>query len=191
MSPYEAYKTYLALKMHFTQKNYDFIKYNGKVKTDPSSFETRNDRFYFSKLAKKKDLKNYLIANLINNPNKWIGELLEEECEKKYFDYMSRRQALTYNFNNEITKLKENFNDNLLVKNGQYPSLLKMYRQGELSIETMIVLDDILNFSPYWNKSIDDMIIWPREYLTMVKYKPFLQYDKSKYKKILQQQFVS
>jgi hypothetical protein len=30
MDPFEAYCKYIALKNHFTQKNYDYFKYNGE-----------------------------------------------------------------------------------------------------------------------------------------------------------------
>ena len=38
-----AYKTYLAIKQHFTS-NYDYKKYNGKVKATEESFLKRRDR---------------------------------------------------------------------------------------------------------------------------------------------------
>ena len=32
MEPFEVYKLYLAVKLHFTKKDYDIIKYRGKVR---------------------------------------------------------------------------------------------------------------------------------------------------------------
>ncbi len=43
MTPFESYKTFLAVKSHFTTDNYDYVKYNGKVTASASSFETRKD----------------------------------------------------------------------------------------------------------------------------------------------------
>ena len=51
---FDAYKVYLALKQHFTS-NYDYFKYNGKVRAGEESFLKRNDRFFFRKLSKKYD----------------------------------------------------------------------------------------------------------------------------------------
>ena len=38
---YDAYTLYLGIKLHFTSKDYNFIKYNGKVKADIKSFLKR------------------------------------------------------------------------------------------------------------------------------------------------------
>ena len=43
VEPYEAYVKYLALKSHFSDLNYDFFKYNGKVKAWRSTFDVRKD----------------------------------------------------------------------------------------------------------------------------------------------------
>ena len=39
MTGFEVYKTYLALKQHFTKQEYDYFKYNGKVRANENSFE--------------------------------------------------------------------------------------------------------------------------------------------------------
>ena len=51
MNEFEAYKHYLALKLHFSS-DYDYFKYNGKTNATQQSFEKRKDRFRFSKLAR-------------------------------------------------------------------------------------------------------------------------------------------
>ena len=50
MEAFQAYKTYVAIKNHFTSKTYDFFKYNGRTKASRSTFEKRNDKYFFSKL---------------------------------------------------------------------------------------------------------------------------------------------
>ena len=51
---FDAYKTYLAIKQHFTS-GYDYFKYNGKVKAKIESFLKRKDKFFFRKLQKRYD----------------------------------------------------------------------------------------------------------------------------------------
>jgi hypothetical protein len=58
------YMYYLALKRHFTT-DYDFFKYNGKVKSSQQAFENRKDKFFFYKLSKRKDAKEFILANVI------------------------------------------------------------------------------------------------------------------------------
>jgi len=65
MSAFECYKEYVALKNHFTQKSYDYVKYNGKTSVKADSFNSRKDKIFFEKLAKHKDPKGFLIANLV------------------------------------------------------------------------------------------------------------------------------
>ena len=36
---YDAYTLYLGIKLHFYSKDYDFVKYNGKVKSDINSLD--------------------------------------------------------------------------------------------------------------------------------------------------------
>ena len=63
---YDAYTLYLGIKLHFHSKDYDFIKYNGKVKSDINSFLKRKDKYHFGKLFKthKQELQDFYIANL-------------------------------------------------------------------------------------------------------------------------------
>jgi len=46
MEPFDAYKKFQALKLHFTSDSYDYFKYNGSVKVNKISFETKNDKYY-------------------------------------------------------------------------------------------------------------------------------------------------
>lgn len=185
VSPFEAYRTYLALKQHFTKPGYDFFKYNGKVNVQQSSFEVRKDKYQFYKLSKHKDPLNYLVSNFVYNDIKWIGDLFSDPSKDAYTNWLKYQQAITYNFTNELNKLLTKFNDNFIVTNGQHPHLLKLYKTNEISLETLIILDDILGFTKHWNNQIDDTIIWPTIYQKMVKYRPFITYDKFKCRKIV------
>ena len=53
MTSYDAYRLYLAVKLHFTTPNYDFFRHNAKVNSSLNSFLKRNDRFLFHKLTTK------------------------------------------------------------------------------------------------------------------------------------------
>lgn len=189
VTPFEAYRNFLALKMHFNS-DYDYIKYNGKVSASPQSFDTRKDKYQFYKLSKHKDPLKYLIANFVDGDLKWIGDIFSDESEKTYNEWLRRQQSITYIFEQDLNKLLTSFNDNVIVKNGQHPYLLKQYLRREISIETIIILNDILGFFNHWNKNIEDTVLWPTIYRKLTKYKPFLHYDMFKYRKILKDKFV-
>ena len=76
----------------------------------------------------------------------------------------------------------------LVVNDGQHPVLLREVMSGTISVETMVILNNIMNFFPMWNKKIDDDIIWPNFRLKCEKYAPFVTFDKVKFKSILKEQ---
>ena len=186
MTPFEAYKLFLAVKMHFTQPNYDFFKYNGKVNATLDSFNRRRDKYHFSKLAKHKDALGYLVAQYTTgNFTGWAGDLFTEEAERIYTQYLARQQSITYNFQSDLGKLEEGFVSRFKVKDGQHPEALVLFRRGGISIETFTILNDLLNFFQLWDTRIDDTVIWPSIRERCLKYRPFIHYDKAKIKSIL------
>jgi len=191
MSPFESYTTFLALKNHFTTDSYDYIKYNGKVGAKPSSFDVRKDKYQFYKLSKHKDPLKYLVANFVDGDLKWIGDLFSDDSEKVYNEWLKRQQSLSYIFEQDMKKLCTNFNDNVIVKNGQHPYLLKQYLRREISIETVIILNDIFGFFGHWNKKIEDTVLWPSIHKKLLKYKPFFHYDVFRCRKIVKDVFIS
>lgn len=191
MSAYECYREYVALKQHFTQKNYDYIKYNGKVKSaTEKSFMARRDKLFFMKLAKHQDPKNFLIANMIESNKVWIGELAyNEEAQRKYVDWTKRIQSLTYTFKRDINKLQDNFNSNFLIDDNSHPFALKLYLQKEISLETLVILVELARCFKYWNSKMDYDPLWEELSHRIRKYSPFLNYDVNKLKQILIDKF--
>lgn len=191
MSPFEAYKLYLAVKQHFTTTSYDFFKYNGKVSATQASFETRRDKYMFYKLSKRDDPLLYLVSILSEEPNIWIGEIFEPKYEQMYKDFLKTKESLTYIFNNDIDQLLENFDENFKVPGGQYPYLLQLYTRKKIHKETFIIIQDCVRFFSKWNKEIADPVLWPKIALNCKKLWPFMQYDKAKYCAILRERFSS
>tara|TARA_Y100000389_G_C17415442_1_gene493414 strand:+ start:923 stop:1516 length:594 start_codon:yes stop_codon:yes gene_type:complete len=186
---FDIYVYYLALKRHFTS-NYDFFKYNGKVKANAMSFENRKDKFFFYKLSKKKEAKDIILANMLANPNAWAGELLDDKAESIYKEWIKRKQSLTYQFKSDIINLDDDFNDNFVVHDGQHPRLLKLYMMNDISLETLVMICDITNCIGHWEKNISDTIVFPDINKLVRKYRPFLDYDKQKMRKILLDKYI-
>jgi hypothetical protein len=186
---YEMYVYYLALKRHFTS-SYDYHKYNGKINASITSFETRKDKFFFYKLSKRSDAKDFILANMVNDPKIWIGDIVGEEGEKVFTEWTKKQQSLSYVFKTELGKLDEDFDSNLITKDGQHPKLLRLHTSGNISQETLIIIDDLTNVFSYWSKKVLDKIIFPDILNRCNKYKPFLNYDKTKMKNILVAQFT-
>lgn len=191
MTGYEAYRLYVALKNHFNSNTYDYFRYNGKTRANVKSFEARPDKYFFAKLAKHKDPQGYIVANIIeDSANVWVGDLVNEQrAEDNYRKWLKRQESLTYIFSNDLDKLKENYNDNLLVEKGDHPFLLKLFIKQQISIETVVVLNEFCNFFRYWNRKIEEDIIWPMINMKCKKYRPFITFNKDKFKQIVVDKF--
>lgn len=193
MDALEAYKVYVALKNHFTSKTYDYFKYGGRTKVGARSFDKRPDKYFFHKLAKRKDVVDYLVANFTYNDNTsaWIGNLLNNnESDKCYLKLIKTRESLSYVFANDLDRLNPIFDANFSIEDGQHPSLLKLYLRHEINIETLIILDDLVGYMSKWNKRIEEDILWPSVYLKCNKYRPFFQYDRDKMRQIVLDKFT-
>jgi hypothetical protein len=187
MTDYEAYKTYCALKRHFQSPTYDYFKYNGKVKASYATFEKRPDRFFFTKLAKHKDIIGFLVANFAIE-DKWVGDLVNEQlAEKAYKDWLKRKESLSYVFKGDIGKI-DGLIDSLKVIDNQHPILLKMYLSKEISAETLIIINHIQRYFGYWSKNMKNDPIWNEQKNKLLKLTPFVEYN-DKYKQILIERF--
>jgi hypothetical protein len=191
-SAFDVFKDYIAIKNHFTTKSYDYFKYQGKSRSiTPDKYNQRKDKVFFLKLAKHRDYKHFLVANFLES-NFWIGELAyNEQAQSVYTDWQKRIQSLSYFFQNEIEKLDDDFNSNFIVTDGQHPHALKLYLRKEISLETLVILIDTVRCFSHWQKHMGDDVVWKDMAHKLVKYKPFLQYDRSKMKKILLDRFKS
>jgi hypothetical protein len=192
MTGYEAFAIYQSLKLHFTQDSYDYFKYNGKTNISVNSFENRKDKYHFYKLARKISDKDELVffmaSNFVENENAWIGNLLQEDSEIVCRKHQKVLQSFSYIFENDCKLIFDSHLQNpneVLMTTGDYPILLTMTLQKVIHIETLCVLNRLLNFFPMWSKNIQDTIRWPKFQQKVIKYSAFLPTDNTKHKLIL------
>jgi len=196
---FETFKTYIAVRNHFTQKGYDYFKYNGKTKVNADSFLKRKDKFFFAKLERKLSKEErvyFFVANFVHDDKSWSGSLVTDNSMTIYNEWGKKIQSLSYNFNENCKKLKEivDFSgksfDNLFEANGSHPPLLKLYLRKEVSLETMILIDRVLGYADRWSRVLDDDFIWKEVRQLMDKYSVFVKVDINRYKDILKQTFI-
>ena len=190
VEPFDVYKKYLALKQHFTKDSYDYFKYNGKVKANQSSFQTRRDKYFFYKLSKHKNVEEFLVANFVDGDSEfWIGEMRDDKVQEVYDQYRRRQQSLAYTFKEDIGKMKDDFNENIIVPDNSHPFLLRLYLRKDICIETLTLIDMLCTMFPYWDKKMHDDVIWPTVKMKVLKYRPFMSVDINKYRQILLSKF--
>ena len=178
MQAVDVYLMYCALKAHFGKGDYDFVKYGGKSSATKDSFWKRTDRLFFvktqRKYKKKQVIQDYLVSNFVINTKGWLGDF----NDYNYIEWKKRTQSMSYNFKQELERIGK---VNLLgIRGGQHPTLLKEYLGKRVSIETLVILDDISNFTKIWNKKLENDVVWPKVKKLMFNYKKFLTYDKKK-----------
>lgn len=193
--PFESYKLYNALKLHFETDGYDAIKYHFKTSVKPTSFFKRKDKFFFAKLAKtyENELKDFYIANFKNDV-KYVGDMLNEGGERYYRDHKKIMESLTYQFQTDINKLNDmdvSFDSLLEAEDNNHPLIIKLWMQEEILLETVVILDSIIGFVERENKNITDTIIWPDIYRKIMKYKPFVKFDRNKCLNLLKETFTN
>ena len=181
MEPIDVYLMYCAMKAHFGS-DYDFIDYKGKTKIKRDSFYKRKDRHFFVRLSKKykteEQIKNYFVSNFIKDKKGYIANFNDENFES----WKLKRQGFFELFELEMKPLVEAFEDLFTVTNGQHPKLMREFLGGRVSLETLIILDDLVCFDVNWNRELEDDIIWIDLRNLMDNYKRFLTIDQAQYK---------
>ena len=193
VTPFETYQTYLSMKSHFTNRKYDFFKYGGKSRATMTSFNKRKDKYWFEKTSRKysdKQILDFLLANFViaDNPqNLWIGEIINSG-ERTYAEWMGRQQSLTYLFKEQSRELlsNESLNEVLRCSKNKHPIVLKKYLGGEISLETLTILEKVFSFVKNFDKKLTDPV-WETVSLKVKKYIPFININVFQYKKILRE----
>ena len=194
MNGFEIYKVYLAVKLHFTSKNqsYDFHKHNGRTTAKLATFTKRRDRYFFHKLSKSYNnttIVDYFVSNFVTNTNLWVGDIIGHSGDENYKEWSKRIEALHYYYEQDIDYLLERmtandmqFDDIFTSKDGQHPPIVKMILSKKISVETFVILEDILSFAKRLDKEISETVLWPKLHDRMVRYRPFLKFNVTKYK---------
>ena len=191
MMPADAYRCYLSMKNHFTKDKYDYHKYRGKVRATNEAFYKRKDRFWFEKLARNKsdqEVVDFFVSNFITctDPSKlWIGELIKDG-EGRYVEWKKRNQSLSYIFKEETESVFSNsdFDSMFAIDGTRHPQILKEYLRKNISIETLVILNQILGFRENFDSHLKDPV-WETVSMRIKKYSPFLNIDVQRYKQIL------
>lgn len=190
LTPYECYTLYLAIKQHFSNENYDFFQYNGKVRASIKTYNKRNDRYFFEKLSRKYDkqeLIEYFVATFIIDSGIWIGDL-KQKADNNYSQWKARINSLSYRFQEELKQLTQNQHlyECIRSENNKHSPIVKAYIKGELSLETLFIMDDILHFMT--DSEYDPVL--KEINLKIKKYRPFFEYNKNYFIELMKEIYV-
>jgi len=182
MEAIDTYLMYCAMKAHFGKTDYDFVTYHGKTRIKRDSFYKRKDRGFFVKISRKykteENVKNYFVSNFIKDSKGYVSNFSDENYE----EWKDKRANFYNQFTLEIGPFVKNFNPIFFIKDDEHPILLKEYLGKRVSLETLIILDELVEFTKTWNKKLSEDYIWQDIKKLMNNYKRFLTLDKNKYK---------
>lgn len=188
MDPYEVYRLYLALRLHFTKESYDITKTKGGVKPSRQAFMKRNDLFAIRKLAKTKsrdEIIDFLVANFVSG-NNW-GGVFDSESDQVYNEWKTRMQRLSYQFKQDLQVMFQD-GDPFYFEDGKHPAILKLYLGKKISIESIAILEKMGYISSIENDFLAGDIIW-KDFIHLVKkYKIFVKVDKEKFNNLFIQE---
>ncbi len=183
MNTIDVYLMYCALKAHF-KGDYDYHKFSGQTKIKRDSFWKRKDRFFFVKVAttygkNEGEVLNYFVSNFIQDRDGYIANFNKENYET----WLQKKKMFYEIFVQELQPFVKNFNPLFESKGGNHPLLLKEYLGKRISLETMIILDELVEFSKKWDNELKwDDFVWPNVKKLMNNYKGFLTINKNKYR---------
>ena len=196
MMAFDAYRCYLSLKNHFTKDHYDYIKYSGKTRATKQAFYKRKDRFWFEKFARKKndkEVEEFFVSNFIYSTDPatmWIGEMIKDG-EGRYTEWKKKVQSLSYVFREEIDSLFDGKKvDDVFDCSKGHPPILKSYLGGDISIETMVICNEVFGYAKDFDKRLKDPV-WETVSRKIKKYSPFLNINVPHYKKILKEVVIN
>lgn len=183
MEPFEVYRAYMALKLHFTSEKYDITKTKSGVRCKQETFLKRKDVLLFRKLAKRftfPEVVDFFVANFVNGHN----GLFDAESDNVYRDWKARKERLTYMFKQDISTIMleaEKQNVDPFISEGQHPLVLKLYLGKKITLETLVILDKLFDFVYINDTSLADDFIWKDLSLLIKKYRVFVKFDKEKF----------
>lgn len=201
MNGFDTYKLHHAILLHFTTDSYDFFKYHGKTKVTVNTWNGRNDKFHFETMGKKyneQELIGIFVSYHVQDtgPKQMHGKALLDHSRTKYIKWQRDIQAMPNTFEQDMYYLKNYAKENVSklskmfkVNGSPHPPFIELIMNGSITYESALIFDKLTGVLDKINDKIEEDIIWPDIYRLLIKYRPFLQADKKKYKKILNKVF--
>ena len=187
MTPFDVYRQYVAIKLHFNSDSYDYVKSNGRIKNiSVQTYNRRKDKYYFEKISKKYidgDIVPFFVANFVNDPNVWSGDLASFDKSAKIFrEWKGKIQSLSRHVKEDVRNIKSFMDERHVdfvgvlkvpVGTNTHPILLRFYLQGMISIETMIYLNKRFTYLQKYDTMLIDPL-FQHESRVIKKYEKFL-----------------
>ena len=192
MTPFELYRRYIALKLHFTTDSYDIVKTKGAVKITESAFRGKNVEKiinHFSKKYSKNEATNLFVSNFVVGDK--YGGLYSTMSKEIYDDWVHRMHQLKYVFKTVLDDIynhaeADGIENPFEINDGQHPYFIRCYLAKFTSLETLTIINKINPFVEKLDTALQNDIIWPDVRRLIIKYTPFIKIksERDEYEKI-------
>ena len=97
----QVYATYLAFKQHFSNPNFDFFQYDGKVKVKEETYQQSRGFWFCETLARKltdQEVKEYMLASFVSaeQPSKVWLDVIKRDGRNHWLVWQKLQSGLSY-----------------------------------------------------------------------------------------------
>jgi hypothetical protein len=172
MTPFQIYKFYLAIKLHFTTEKYDVFKYRGAVHScNEEGFRSKRGNGRFVQLShriqKPQDAVQLFVACFAYDADVFN----DSECEEALTRWRKHKEMMTHLILEDIEGL-----DLPNVLQGIPCDLQKAVSGKRVNIETAVALNKKYRFAPKWKNNF----VYKRLGLKIEKLEPFIKFNEVK-----------
>lgn len=176
---FNIYCIYMAIKLHFTTKDFDYSLYGPMNNYKFETFIAKdNVAKQFARLARRFEsqptevAENYIIANFVKSPKVWVTTLLTRQAQENYNEYRRLYDNFTYNFLDHferymIPEIKSRNIDFMTYLRGPgegiHSGFLTDIIIKKYPIWFLIGLNKVLNFINLYDTIFKDDVYWGSE----------------------------
>jgi hypothetical protein len=181
MNGFALWKIHRAVGMHFTDKNYDLFKYNGRFNRDNEyafgKVSRRNTyEFMSSKFERPYDSVEYFVSNLIYTSSDEAFTATAWDNNKRW---IREKESLTKLISDDLEKLDFEVD----LHDETMPNLLKMIVSNQIIPQTAVALNEIIPFLDEWNSKV--YFGFHQNVVKLSKLSRFCKYNKSRIESII------
>lgn len=177
------YAVFLGMKLHFTQRGYDYPTYGPR----PIGEEKLGRNYVLANaLAGKFQTKAALelrLLSLFKNKVVWLDELDTPSARKAEANHLKVTNGFYYLLEQELETIRNERGQIIEALKApspfEVPAIGRLLLNNQISLETYVALDNLIPFS----KDIND-VIWSANKIKAEKYKAFFKPDMKRVAKI-------
>ncbi len=195
MNGIDAYHIFTAMRLHFTQKKFNYVDTIGKKKKVSISVNRwrelkERERFeaFGAKFADEQHLMEYLIPAFVDTPDLFIWDIIsDKERYKKLHDaWIKKKSRSIYYFHSECDEVFSKLRSiNVSLRDFLFGGIICQWlTEGQISMETFIILDKLTFFL---TKVADPGMLYNVYFSLIVeKYSMLMDVDVSRYSNLLE-----